>query len=234
MSMTGDRKRLFDKAVRAHQAGELTEAVSIYETLLQAEADAAVTGLLGAALTQDGRLEEGLARLDEASTAAPQDVTILNNYAHALCLARRFEEAERIYAQALEQEPSDEQMFSRLFALCNENGRFERVIEAAERRLNRDPDDIDAHVTLADAYLMTGDLERGWAEFEWRWKAAGYVRSFVPPPVRTSSLAESNPSATNVYSSVPAPPLVKRPSQSVGPPTGESAVLASSSSSPVL
>ncbi len=71
MSMTGDRKRLYDKAVRAHQAGHLTRAVSIYETLLQARADVAVTGLLGAALAQDGRLEEGLARLHEASTAAP-------------------------------------------------------------------------------------------------------------------------------------------------------------------
>ena len=176
MSMTGDRKLLFDKAVRAHQAGELSEAVSIYETLLQAQADATVTGLLGAALAQDGRLEEGLARLHEASTAAPQNLTILNNYGNALCLARRCEEAERIYVQALEHDPSNDQMFSRLFALCNENGRFERVIEAAERRLSRDPDDIDAHVTLADAYFMTGDLERGWAEFEWRWKAEGYVR----------------------------------------------------------
>lgn len=174
--MTGDRKRLYDKAVRAHQAGHLTRAVSIYETLLQARADVAVTGLLGAALAQDGRLEEGLARLHEASTAAPQDVTILNNYGNALCLARRFEEAERIYAQALEHDSTNDLMFSRLFALCNENGRFERIIEAVERRLSRDPDDIDAHVTLADAYLMTGDYERGWAEFEWRWKAEFYVR----------------------------------------------------------
>ena len=176
MATTSDRKSLFDEAVSQHQAGNLTAAISIYETLLADQDEASVLGLLGVAMTQTGRLDEGLEHLHKASIAAPENLTILTNYAHSLYLAKRLEDGERIYAQAAAVDPANDDIFDRLFAVCNERGRYGRAIEAAQRRLSRDQNDTVAHIMLATAYLTSGEYERGWPEFEWRWKFEGYVQ----------------------------------------------------------
>ena len=39
-----------------------------------------------------------------------------------------------------------------------------------ERAIHRRPDHAAAHWNLADCRLLLGDFERGWQEYEWRWK----------------------------------------------------------------
>lgn len=61
----------------------------------------------------------------------------------------------------------------------NSNG-----VQYLERALELDPDHIDAHVVMAEIRLTLGDYERGWREFEWRWRwpeFADRVRSFTQP-----------------------------------------------------
>jgi tetratricopeptide (TPR) repeat protein len=53
-----------------------------------------------------------------------------------------------------------------------ETGSLSGAIEALEAAVGAQPDDAEAHVDLAHALLAAGDLRRGFAEYEWRWRGA--------------------------------------------------------------
>src|SRR6202022_2820373 len=53
-----------------------------------------------------------------------------------------------------------------------------------ESVLTLDPENALAHLGIAFAALTLGDYERGWAEFEYRWRHAAYAvhtRAFIQP-----------------------------------------------------
>ncbi|OZI23392.1 hypothetical protein CAL26_08020 [Bordetella genomosp. 9] len=55
---------------------------------------------------------------------------------------------------------------------------LDALIEQCRRRVARDPRDASAHLDLAEALLLSGRLEEGWPEYEWRFALPG-----VPPPL---------------------------------------------------
>ena len=58
------------------------------------------------------------------------------------------------------------------------SGDWPRGVAMAEKAnaLNADAASGWYHATLYSNYYLTGDFERGWAEYEWRWKKRN------PPP----------------------------------------------------
>jgi hypothetical protein len=56
-------------------------------------------------------------------------------------------------------------------------GRLQEAIAAFERVLALRPADGEAHFNSSFAYLLAGDYERGFREYEWRWEA---LRSKLP------------------------------------------------------
>ena len=50
--------------------------------------------------------------------------------------------------------------------------------------LAADPSYADAHWHLADLHLLLGEYERGWEEFEWRWKHEGFLTPGWDPSMR--------------------------------------------------
>ena len=50
-------------------------------------------------------------------------------------------------------------------------GRLDEAIATFERVLAVRPDDAEARFNSSFAYLLAGDYERGWREYEWRWEA---------------------------------------------------------------
>ncbi|CAM3502842.1 hypothetical protein BOSP111201_09110 [Bordetella sputigena] len=55
---------------------------------------------------------------------------------------------------------------------------LDALIEQHRCTLARDPHDASAHLDLAEALLLSGRLEEGWTEYEWRFALPG-----VPPPM---------------------------------------------------
>lgn len=53
-----------------------------------------------------------------------------------------------------------------------EFGRFERARHWYQEAIHREQNSAAAHVNLALASLLVGDLETGWREYAWRWRLA--------------------------------------------------------------
>jgi Flp pilus assembly protein TadD len=59
---------------------------------------------------------------------------------------------------------------SNLGVALAEQGRLEEAVASYQQGLRLKPDHPDAHKNLALAWLSMGDFQRGWPEYEWRWK----------------------------------------------------------------
>ena len=51
-----------------------------------------------------------------------------------------------------------------------------------EKAIQYRPDFVDAHWNMACALLLSGEVERGWKEYEWRWKLKGHRGSNISGP----------------------------------------------------
>jgi hypothetical protein len=49
-------------------------------------------------------------------------------------------------------------------------GRLDEALESYAHAIIAAPTDAEAHFNYADALLVAGDFERGWEEYEWRWR----------------------------------------------------------------
>jgi hypothetical protein len=65
--------------------------------------------------------------------------------------------------------------------ICKEQGRSEEAIACYDHALRLEPNNPFAHWNRSLAYLQSGDFERGWEEYEWRWKRNMRPRTFPQP-----------------------------------------------------
>lgn len=109
----------------------------------------------GRAAQLSGRLDEAMACYREALKRAPEHGGALNNLGVALKTLNRFAPAVACYKRALARTPDDIGLLSNLGNALRGLGRFDEAETVLKRAL---------------ALLQAGDLERGFAEYEWRWR----------------------------------------------------------------
>jgi len=176
--------------VVAHLEGQIDEAIRAYRravALVPEDADAWTN--LGVILVDVGAFEDALAAHDTAVAAAPRLAEAWLNRGTALQSLGRLSEAGESFEQAarLGAEP---QASTALGSLAAELGAFSQAIACHERAIAGRADFADGHWNLALALLGAGDLERGWDEYEWRWRASTRPASFrdYPWPVWSGEL----------------------------------------------
>lgn len=74
------------------------------------------------------------------------------------------------YAQAFTQDPDSFSAWNNYGNVLRECGRPDRAIPFLETAIKIIPDQATANFNLAVAYLMLGDYQRGWPQYEWRWQ----------------------------------------------------------------
>jgi tetratricopeptide (TPR) repeat protein len=79
-------------------------------------------------------------------------------------------DAESAARLALDHAPGSAECHYHLAAILCRIGRYPESIAAGEQAIRLDPGHIRAHMTLALARLVTGDLPGGFAAYEWRWR----------------------------------------------------------------
>ncbi len=82
----------------------------------------------------------------------------------------RFDEAVASYERAISVRPHYAEAYSNRGNALTELNRVDDALASYERAVAIDPDYAPAHFNRAIAWLLGGDFERGWPEFEWRWK----------------------------------------------------------------
>jgi tetratricopeptide (TPR) repeat protein len=134
------------------------------------------------ALDSLGCLADALASYDDAIAIDPRHAGALLNRGNVLMKLDRMDEALASYDRALALDPTSVMAWTNRATISIVLGRFADAITAHERALALDPDNAEVHRNLGLARLTVGDLTRGFADFEWRWRTAEFRRRFHDQP----------------------------------------------------
>jgi tetratricopeptide (TPR) repeat protein len=156
------------------EQGRLEEALRHLTRALERQPGLAEAGLnLAVVLEEQGRLEEAEKRLREVLERCPEHPVALNNLGSVLKKLGRLEEARACLERALARAPGLAHAHNNLGAVLEQMGRWEEAERRYDEALRWDPQLADAHANRAMVRLLKGDFERGWPEYEWRWKLRG-------------------------------------------------------------
>jgi tetratricopeptide (TPR) repeat protein len=165
------------------EQGRHAEAESRYRQAVQLRpGDFAARNNLGNALREQGKTEEAAAcyrqalRLQGGSAEAHLNLGVVLSDLGAL------EEAAASLGRALELRPDWPAAFDHLGMTRSRQGKLDEALACYEHALHLQPDFPEAHRNRAMAWLAQGDLERGWPEYEWRWRCRGRPTSAFSQP----------------------------------------------------
>jgi tetratricopeptide (TPR) repeat protein len=153
--------------------GNLDEAVACYRRALHLKPDfAEAHNNLGIAFRNQGKLDEAVACYRRALELKPDYAEAHNNLGIALGDQGKRDEAITCYHRALELKPDYAEAHSNLGIALGDEGKRDEASVCYRRALELKPDYADAHWNQSFISLATGKFERGWAEYEWRWRTS--------------------------------------------------------------
>jgi tetratricopeptide (TPR) repeat protein len=163
--------------------GKRAEAVASYRAAVRHKPDyAEAYNNLGLALIEERQLAEAVVLLRQGARLRPLAAEAHNNLGLALADLGRFAEAESCFHEALRLAPAYADAHNNLGSCYKEQGRLDEALACYELALLFQPEAASVHWNRALALLHQGDFERGWAEYEWRWRRAkARPRSFPQP-----------------------------------------------------
>lgn len=150
---------------------EMEKAIFYYEKTINLEPNIAENyNNLGIALKKQGKLTEAIKFYQQA-------IAIDNNYALAYnnlgCVYEKqgdLAKAESYYRKAITLDPDLVVASNNLCLVLATIGDFKGAIDFYNQALEINPDSAISHFNLSILLLMQGDFQRGFAEYEWRWR----------------------------------------------------------------
>lgn len=137
---------------------------------------------LGVVRLEQKRLEEAAAASLKALQLKPDLAEAHSNLGDVRAREERAEEAVACYQRAIELKPHSGELQNKLGFGLQRLGRFREALERFDQALRLSPNLADAHINRAMAWLQMGDFERGWPEYEWRWKGKDFGKRALPQP----------------------------------------------------
>jgi Flp pilus assembly protein TadD len=125
---------------------------------------------LGLTLTEIGQPAEAAVLLRQAVRLRHDYPEAHNNLGLALADLGRFDEAAACFEQTLRINPRYSHAHVNLASTYKEQGRSEEAIACYDLALRYEPDNASTRWNRSLALLQMGNFERGWKEYEWRWK----------------------------------------------------------------
>lgn len=133
---------------------------------------------LGVALAACDRPQEAETEYREALRLNPKLVSAHSNLGNTLRALDRVDEAEQSLREALRLKPDYAEAHNNLGIVLVQMGRPKEAMSHYEEAIRLRPDYPEARLNRSLSWLAEGDFDRGWAEYEWRWK----IRHIKPPP----------------------------------------------------
>ena len=165
--------------------GQHGDAIESYRKALAIRPDFADAHCnLGSALTQLQRYDEALTSFDRALALRADYPDALYNRGNALKPLQRYEEALASYDRAIALQPNHADAHNNRGQVLRELERYDEALASYDRALALRPRHVMAHCNAAALRLLTGDFERGWAHYEWRWLKKSVIpaqRNFSQP-----------------------------------------------------
>ncbi|MFI3219494.1 MAG: tetratricopeptide repeat protein, partial [Methylococcales bacterium] len=138
----------------------------------------------GNALQAIKDLSAAIASYEQALRIKPYFLQALVSLGNALHDTQRYTDALLSYDKALAIQPDYAEAFYNCGNVLHDLKRYEDAIESYNRALAIHPDYAGAHWNVSFCYLILGDFEAGWQNYEWRWQTDGFknaVRHFHKP-----------------------------------------------------
>jgi Tfp pilus assembly protein PilF len=126
---------------------------------------------LGMALQGLHRFEEAIASYQRVVEIEPTHARAYNNIGTVLKDQSKFPEAVAYLNHTLELDPNMAQAYCNLGNILQAQSRWDDARPYFERAIALDPNFAAAHTNYAMVLLASGDFDRGWTEYEWRWIA---------------------------------------------------------------
>lgn len=121
------------------------------------------------------RFPDALQEMDRLLALTGPNAGLLVNRSVPLERMGRHDEALAAIAEALALEPTRRDALVNRATILLGQVRVREAAAAAEEALRAHPEDGDLHWTLSMALLLLGDLQRGWAESEWRTRSKAFT-----------------------------------------------------------
>lgn len=140
------------RAIRLHRSGQLEEALSCYQGLIDnGNDDPRVISLLGQLQLQLGAQEDALANLRRAAETAPDNLRITLSYARGLAASGYGPEARDLVKRILEQDHDNADAWATMAAVQRHLGDHAAELEAARRASALAPGDPALLLARANA-----------------------------------------------------------------------------------
>jgi tetratricopeptide (TPR) repeat protein len=131
--------------------------------------------VLGAVLKRLNRFEEAAVCCQREIEIDPANADAHYNLGLVLQNLGRLEEAAGAYRRALELRPGYVDALVNLGCLLREQSQPEAALGCFEQALRQEPQNPEPHWELCTTLLSLGRFERGWKEYEWRWKLKDFT-----------------------------------------------------------
>jgi tetratricopeptide (TPR) repeat protein len=162
---------------------KFAEAIPCYQEALRLlpEMPEALNNL-GGALSELGRLEEAADCLRRSRRLQPGNLDAIKALANVLREMGQAEEAVALAREAVRLRPDDPGAHGCLGLTLGELGQHVEALACHEEALRLAPDRAETRRNRALVWLLLGDYERGWPEFEARWGTKELPHRNFPRP----------------------------------------------------
>ena len=161
------------------------DALASFERALAIRPDhAGALNNRGNTLQELKRPAEALASYERALAIRGDHAEALYNRGVVLESLQRPAEALASFDQALSIDPNHVDALNNRGLVLRDLDRPREALASFDRALSIDPGHAEIHSNRACLRLLLGDLERGWEEFEWRWRVPDFApwrRDFAQP-----------------------------------------------------
>ena len=150
---------------------QLNDAAACYLHALQINPKLTYSLLgLGRVLQQQGKLAEAFNCYQQVLEIEPHNPEAQNNIGAFYHEQGNTKTAIDHYRQALSLKPDFVDAINNLGHALVDLGNFKEAFYCHRRALELQPDNATAHVEFSLTLLLFGDYQRGFAEYEWRWR----------------------------------------------------------------
>ena len=184
---SGDWEEVFDRLKTALQQQILRYQAEPGNAYLEAQpqlslSPAQVEFYIANAIQKQGKKEAAIARYEQVIAINPQHSEAHSYLGYLKQQNGLISEAISHYQQALEINPNQGETNLHLGCALEEQGKVAEAIDYFDRAIQLSSNSPSSHLRLGLALLLTGNLQRGFVEYEWRWKTKELEpRYFVQP-----------------------------------------------------
>jgi len=170
-------KILQQKKLKAQAIEQYKQALSLDPSLLE------ISLALARIYNEQHKFQGAIDALEESLEIHSNDIALLFELANSYNMVNRIEEALEIYKRLEIRYPNRPAILYNIAYTLKKLGRLDESFPYYDKVLQLNPTHAEAHFSRGLAYIVVGDFEKGFKDYEWRWKRPkqGSYRTYPEP-----------------------------------------------------